>query len=63
MSRGVQEVAVTKGSQRWMRKHERGSDSEVTVKKTPMKRVDNEGKSESDPLFRVAAQRFKITHA
>ncbi len=45
------------------KKNERESDSEVAIKKTLMKRVDNKGKSESDPLFRVAAQRFKITHA
>jgi len=42
---------MMKGGWRRTRKHKRGSNSEVAMKKMPMKRIDNEGKSESNPLF------------
>ena len=65
-SRGVPKVAVRKGGQRRTRKHERWCDSEVAMKKMPMntaESVDDEGQSESDPPFREAVRRFKITRA
>jgi len=43
-----------------MRKCEKQRSSEVAMKKTLMKHIDDKGQSESDPPFWKVVQRFKI---